>query len=117
VAGPSALLVSKLHKIHERPGEARERRLDDKDALDVLRLLRAVPTTDLARVLADLKSHDLAGEVTREAVAALSEHFSGPRSAGARMAARAGGALESPEEITASFAILAADPVEALNPL
>src|SRR5262245_29725719 len=44
VAGPAALIVSKLHKIRERLAECEQRRLDAKDALDVLRLLRAVPT-------------------------------------------------------------------------
>jgi hypothetical protein len=39
VAGPTALLVAKLHKIGERVSEREQRRLDDKDALDVLRLL------------------------------------------------------------------------------
>ena len=39
IAGPAALLVAKVHKIAERVGSpARE---SDKDALDVLRLLRA----------------------------------------------------------------------------
>lgn len=37
VAGPAALLVSKLHKISERQESSRQ---NDKDALDVLRLLR-----------------------------------------------------------------------------
>jgi hypothetical protein len=115
VAGPSALLISKLHKIGERIEERRERRLDDKDALDVLRLLQAVPTAHLARVLADLMSHELAAEVTREAMAALREHFSGARSAGAQMAARAAGGLEAPEEIAESTAILAADLLGAVK--
>ena len=42
VAGPAALLVAKLHKIHDRleiPS-----RQDNKDARDVYRLLRAVET-------------------------------------------------------------------------
>ncbi|HEV2440718.1 MAG TPA: GSU2403 family nucleotidyltransferase fold protein [bacterium] len=50
IAGPAALLVAKLHKIHERI-DAPARRQDDKDALDVLRLLRAVPTDRLAASL------------------------------------------------------------------
>lgn len=37
VAGPAALLVAKVFKIHERRGSARA---NDKDALDVLRILR-----------------------------------------------------------------------------
>ena len=40
-AGPAALIVSKMHKIRERLAERAQRRLADKDALDVLRLLQA----------------------------------------------------------------------------
>ena len=43
VAGPAGLLVAKLHKIEERNGTPRA---VDKDALDVLRLLRGVSTED-----------------------------------------------------------------------
>lgn len=42
VAGPAALLVAKIHKLHDRidtPG-----RLNNKDAHDVYRLLRAIET-------------------------------------------------------------------------
>jgi hypothetical protein len=46
VAGPAALLVAKLHKIAERVDEPD--RAVDKDALDVLRVLRAVPIETLA---------------------------------------------------------------------
>src|ERR1043165_9678851 len=42
VAGPSALLVSKLHKLRERLAEREQHRVDAKDALDALRLLRAI---------------------------------------------------------------------------
>jgi hypothetical protein len=41
VAGPSALVVAKLHKLSDRAHEPGSKRLKDKDALDVLRLLRA----------------------------------------------------------------------------
>jgi len=49
VAGPGALLVAKVHKIYER-SDASERsdRIKDKDVLDVLRLLQAVPTSRVA---------------------------------------------------------------------
>jgi hypothetical protein len=59
--------------------------------------------------------HELAAEVTREAVGALREHFSGTRSVGAQMATRAAGALMAPDEIAESAAILAADLLEALK--
>lgn len=45
VAGPAALLVAKVHKIQDRAGTARA---TDKDALDILRILRGTSTTDLA---------------------------------------------------------------------
>jgi len=48
VAGPAALLIAKLHKIAERASERSPRRLDDKDALDILRLLQAIETSQLA---------------------------------------------------------------------
>lgn len=38
IAGPGALLVAKMFKLHERSGSARA---NDKDALDVLRILQA----------------------------------------------------------------------------
>lgn len=50
VAGPAALLVAKSHKIAERVGA--QDRARDKDALDVLRLRRAVETDDFAERLA-----------------------------------------------------------------
>jgi len=64
VAGPAALMVAKLHKIAERidkPG-----RSEDKDALDVLRLLRGISTEAMAdgvHILlnADLRQRDRRG--------------------------------------------------------
>ena len=55
VAGPAALIVAKVHKIMDREGDGD--RMSDKDAIDVYRLLRVVPTLDLTqrfrRLLAD----------------------------------------------------------------
>ncbi len=45
VAGPAALLAAKVHKIRDRSGSNRQ---SDKDALDVLRLLRGSDMSDLA---------------------------------------------------------------------
>ena len=50
VAGPAALLVSKVHKIGERldgPDVGRQEQLP-KDAFDIYRLLRAIDTAELA---------------------------------------------------------------------
>jgi len=80
VAGPAALLVAKVHKIAERidsPGRA-----EDKDALDVLRLLRAVPIETLADGLRRLGGEELSADVTEEAIGFLRELFGKPTSAG-----------------------------------
>ncbi len=44
VAGPAALIVAKMHKLLERLKQPN--RLNDKDAHDIYRILRAIPTTD-----------------------------------------------------------------------
>jgi len=51
VAGPMALLIARLHKVAERVAERDQRRLDDKDALDILRLLQSTDTSRLAATL------------------------------------------------------------------
>jgi hypothetical protein len=115
VAGPAALLIAKVHKIAERLAEREQRRLDDKDALDILRLLQAVETMTLRDSIARLVRADVAREVTRDALALLKTHFADPRAAGAQMAARAVGALMSPEEVARSCAVLASDLLQAVQ--
>jgi hypothetical protein len=112
VAGPVALLVSKLHKIYER-GDAPARRQDNKDALDVLRLLRGVPTEILARSIRTLLTDPIG--VVREAVAFLRHLFADPSSRGSQMAARPTAPLEPPETIAASCAALAQDLLRAVE--
>lgn len=107
VAGPGALLVAKIHKIAERV-DARDR-IRDKDALDVLRLLRAVDTDVLAHRLRSLLAHDLARSVTEEAVRVLPELFGGSESHGTQMAVRAVGAGEDAATIAGSMVALVED--------
>lgn len=115
VAGPSALLVAKVHKIAERRGEARRTRLDDKDALDVLRILRSISTETLAQGLTRLRTDEVAGEVTREAVTYLEELFGSSDGEGTRMAVRATERLEDPATIAASCEALTSDLLRALR--
>jgi hypothetical protein len=115
VAGPAALLISKLHKIRERLAEREHRRLDDKDALDILRLLQAIPTADLARTLRNLLDEAVATTVTREALTALEELFSQARRPGVQMAVRAAGPLAAAEQIAESCAILTTDLLAAMS--
>ena len=106
VAGPAALLVAKLHKIQERRGSVR---LNDKDALDVLRLLRGTSTADMAgrcgAIAADVRSRD----ATRQALAWLRELFGQRRGEGVRMAQRAAAGLADAAEIEASSVALVLD--------
>jgi len=111
VAGPAALLVSKLHKIAERE-EQLERR-DDKDAHDVYRLLRGVDTKVLASRVKALLAHPLSARVTAEALEHLDRLFGRPQGVGCQMVVRAAGGggnlLVDAETVTASSAILATD--------
>jgi len=104
VAGPGALLVAKVHKISERT-DARDR-VRDKDALDVLRLLRAVETEELTRCLETLRASEVAGTVTNEAVSLLPALFGDATAEGVLMAVRSAGDQEDPETISASLLAL-----------
>lgn len=116
VAGPAALVVSKLHKIAER--ENQPDRLNDKDAHDVYRLLVAVSAPDLARTFDWMRGDPIAGEVTRFAIAELERLFaSGPEALGSQMAGRAESGVGAPEVVSASVAALATDVLAELKRL
>jgi hypothetical protein len=113
VAGPAALLVAKLHKLADRRDAPS--RLDDKDALDVVRLLRATRTQEVAEVLQRLTQDAQAAEVTSEAIEQLDALFASPDAHGCQMAARAVTPLEDPATIAVSAAALASDLIRALS--
>lgn len=107
VAGPGALLIAKIHKIAERVDH--HDRVRDKDALDVLRLLRAIETDDLAAPVRTLRADELAGPVTREALELLPRLFGSETSDGVLMAVRAAGGSEDPATSAASLVALMND--------
>lgn len=114
VAGPAALLVAKLHKIHDRLDSPS--RQDNKDAHDIYRLLRAVETQVLVEVIARLLGEGVSAEVTRDALGQLRRLFA--QGAGARGSLMAGAAEElvgDPTAVSESVALLAQDLVEALG--
>jgi len=113
VAGPGALLVAKVHKIAERVGH--HDRVRDKDALDVLRLLRAVDTDDVAGRLRLLVGADLAAGLTAEALELLPLLFGDDRSEGVAMAVRAAGGAEEDATIAASLIALVTDLKDSLD--
>lgn len=113
VAGPAALLVSKLHKLRERvdqPG-----RLVDKDAHDIYRLLVATETPALAERLRELGKDELAGPVTVTATTYLRELFAMPTALGAIMAGRAEETAGYPEGAAVAATLLANDLLAALD--
>lgn len=113
VAGPAALLVAKVHKIWERvetPG-----RLNDKDAHDAYRILRAVDTAGLCSVMRELSQDAVSGEATREAIEHLAELFGSPSALGSQMAGRAEEGVGEPEVVATAVSILASDLLECLR--
>jgi hypothetical protein len=116
VAGPAALLVSKLHKIAERADTPD--RLVDKDAHDLYRLLVAIPTDQLATALWGLQADPLASEVTRRAIELLDELFAtGPEALGSMMAGRAERGIGDPAVVSAAATALAGDLAATLRRL
>jgi hypothetical protein len=89
VAGEAALLVAKLHKLHDRITTDKPGRLDDKDAADVVRLMQVTSPAATGSSFANLLAHPVAGAPTSEALTYLYELFSRRGASGIRMAARA----------------------------
>jgi hypothetical protein len=104
VAGAAGLLVAKAFKIYERKDQ--EDRLRDKDALDVLRVLRGTDPDELVERAQRILSDEVSAEVATEGMAYLDELFRQPTSLGSGMAARAVGDLQDPDEIRQSCAAL-----------
>lgn len=112
VAGPAALIVAKVHKIMDRDGDADRSR--DKDALDVYRLLRAVPTQVMGLRFRGLLEDPLSRGAAEKARAMIPQLFGRRNSHGTQMAVRAAGPLEDPVVLAASLAALAQDLSAAL---
>jgi hypothetical protein len=87
VAGPSALLVAKLHKLGERAHTPH--RLNDKDAHDIYRLLVAVETAELVESIRRLRTDDVSRGATEQALRYFAELFTQATALGAMMAGRA----------------------------
>ena len=114
VAGPAALLVAKLHKIHDRIGSPS--RLDNKDAHDIYRLLRAVDTGVLAAAVDRLLGQGASADVTSEALGYLADLFAGGADApGSVMAGAAEELVGDPIGVSESVALLAQDLLDALS--
>lgn len=74
IAGPAALLVAKTIKVHDRLADAARghaKRVVEKDALDIFRLLEAVPTADLVAGLTQHQPRTPARDDVRRALTVL----------------------------------------------
>lgn len=115
VAGAGGLLVAKLHKLWDRRED--EARVSNKDALDVLRLLRANDARELAITIKVLADDPVSGEVTREAVDLLRTLFGERTALGPELAAAATRGLMDEDEIRESCVALAEELLAALERL
>ena len=114
VAGPAALLVAKIHKIAERRDDPR--RLIDKDAHDIYRLLVACDPGQIATSLKMLSSNPLSKSATRQAIDQLDLLFAvGPKALGSMMAGRAEEGIGDPANASLAVSILAADIVSEMR--
>jgi len=88
VAGSTALLVAKLHKIGERAAAAEKRpdRLLAKDGADVYRLMLHLDSTTAADQLSLLADEPIAGAVTEAAIGYLRSLFETPLATGVLLA-------------------------------
>ena len=114
VASPAALLVAKAFKIGERHRE-NPGRLLDKDAHDIYRLLRAVPTADVASGLRTVLGSDLAAPVARQALAWLRELTGEPAALLPTMAGRAERLAGDPRAVADATWVLVQDVLDALT--
>lgn len=89
VAGPTALLVAKAHKIHDRLDRGRADRVIDKDAADVLRLMQTTNPATVGGTLAELTADPMAGSASTAAIGYLEALFGRRGRPGIAMAARA----------------------------
>lgn len=114
VAGPAAMLVSKLFKLYERIGSAE--RMFDKDAHDLFRILTGTEPEDLQRRYRRLLADEVSRGVAVAALGYLNELFAaGPDAVGSMMAGRAEAGVGEPETVARQVSILAEEILEMLR--
>lgn len=91
VAGPTALLIAKAHKITDRLAveEVRPDRLIDKDASDVYRLMLTTPPEQINEVLPTLLDDPRVAGPAQRGLGLLRAQFGARRAPGVEMAVRA----------------------------
>ena len=104
VAEPAALLVAKVHKLVERID------VNNKDAFDIFRLLRAVDADELTEV-ALLLTHPISAPVTVEAITRFRDLFE-TVAAGTQLVVKHVAGIENQDIIVASCVALSQELIE-----
>ncbi|MFE5702802.1 hypothetical protein [Rhodococcus koreensis] len=113
VAGTAALLVAKIHKIHERLGTPG--RLQNKDAHDIYRMLVASEPDDLADTFRRLLADPISATTTEHALQWLPEMFGNASATGADMAGKAEEGVGNPTQVSINTALLATELLDTLT--
>ncbi|HEY5941942.1 MAG TPA: GSU2403 family nucleotidyltransferase fold protein [Solirubrobacterales bacterium] len=113
VAGPAALSIAKAYKLGERL--ANPKRLVNKDAHDLYRLLRATETEAVARRYRRLLDDDRSRSAAEQGIVYLGELFAGPASVGSRMAGDTEGSVGDPDTVAASASALVNDLLDEVS--
>jgi hypothetical protein len=114
LAGPAALIVAKVYKMHERL--AANRPLESKDAFDIYRLLVATSTAELVSSMRMLLADDRSMKVTAEALGYLNELFGAATATGAALAGSCIELFGDGPTTTAASSALASDLLAQLGP-
>ena len=112
VAGPAALLVAKVHKIQDR---GHSFRANDKDALDVFRLLRGVSLKSLVARYRPMLDDERSADAATMGLRLLEEQFGRPSAIGIEMVVRSLQGLMDENEAAASCEFLASDLLLAIK--
>lgn len=89
VAGVASLLVAKAHKVQDRLSQGVARRIDDKDAADMIRIMQTTPAQEIGVKFRSFIEDEIAGQPTIDAIQYLQILFGRRNSTGTEMAARA----------------------------
>jgi hypothetical protein len=107
VAGTAALLIAKTHKLADRL-IGTHRRLSDKDAGDIYRLMQVSGPSDVARTLQVLLQSDVAKTATEHGIELLTTQFGGRATQGTELAVRnLAGAIDTAQIRTLCVAFVA----------
>lgn len=112
VAGPGALIVAKVFKINERKGSPRA---NDKDALDVFRILQSIEADALAKSMQRMFADERSKATAERGLELFEELFGTRGSEGAGMAARATQPLLDEDQVRLSCEALAKELLEMLK--